>query len=151
MRIVTGTMDCFIGMRMWWLAISVRSSAEMLLEQRMLGYNATSKPLHIFCSYFAHYNEGAHAERGYCGCFSTCAWPSSEGCYSTCSTHQTHEIEDLWSEPEPELDSSESFGVELEVELSLAGQPRPGPRYCHCMRGPLYPDIDACGIWPDVF
>merc|ERR1719429_689918 len=105
----------------------------------------------VGATYFSHYNEGAHGERGYCGCFSSCAWPSSEGCYSSCSTHQTHEISDLFSEPEPELDSSESFGGELDVELSDAGQPRPGPHYCHCMRGPLHPDIDDCGIWPDVF
>merc|ERR1711988_1098943 len=26
--------------------------------------------------YFSSYNEGHHAEHGYCGCFSPCAWPS---------------------------------------------------------------------------
>ena len=30
------------------------------------------------CRFFSHYNEGHHAEHGYCACFSTCAWPSSE-------------------------------------------------------------------------
>ena len=50
-----------------------------------------------------------------------------------------------------DLDSGETFGGELEAELSPNGQPRPGPRYCHCMRGPLTPDIEDCGIWPDLF
>ena len=102
--------------------------------------------------HFSHYNEGHQGEHGFCGCFSTCAWPTTEGCSVTCSSHQTHEIEDLFEEESSEdLDSSETFGVELDVELSRDGQPRPGPVYCHCMHGPLHPSIDECGIWPDVY
>ena len=102
--------------------------------------------------HFSHYNEGHHGEHGFCGCFSTCAWPTTEGCSVTCSSHQTHEIEDLFEEESSEdLDSSETFGVELDAELSRDGQPRPGPVYCHCMHGPLHPSIDECGIWPDVY
>ena len=99
--------------------------------------------------YFSHYNEGAHAEHGFCGCFTQCAWPTSEGCHETCSSHQTHEAGELYTEKEAEdLESAETFGGELEAEPSLNGQPRPGPRYCHCMHGPLQPDVDGCNIWP---
>ena len=58
---------------------------------------------------------------------------------------------DASKEVTSDLDSGETFGGELEAELSPNGQPRPGPRYCHCMRGPLSPDIEDCGIWPDLF
>ena len=47
---------------------------------------------------FSHYNEGHHAEHGFCGCFSSCAWPTSEGCNTSCATHQTHESGELFSE-----------------------------------------------------
>jgi len=102
--------------------------------------------------YFSHYNEGAHGEHGFCGCFSACAWPTSDGCRTTCSTHETWEADDLFEESSEENeDSSETFGLEQEVELNRENQPRPGPHYCHCMHGPLHPDIDDCGIWPDLF
>ena len=76
-----------------------------------------------------------------------------QGCHTSCATHQTHEISELFSEEEldPELDSGETFGGELDSVNSPNGQPRPGPRYCHCMHGPLSPDIDDCGIWPDIY
>ena len=76
-----------------------------------------------------------------------------QGCHTSCATHQTHEISELFSEEEldQELDSGETFGGELDSVNSPNGQPRPGPRYCHCMRGPLSPDIEDCGIWPDLF
>ena len=103
--------------------------------------------------YFSHYNEGHNGEHGFCGCFDTCAWPTSEGCASRCGTHEVFFQEDLFSEEEDtrELDSGETFGGEVEVILSDSPQPRPGPHYCHCMHGPLHPDIDSCGIWPDLF
>lgn len=44
------------------------------------------------------------------------------------------------------LDSSETFGGEVGVEVTNG--PRPGPHYCHCMRGPLEPDADNCDLWP---
>merc|ERR1719391_322960 len=102
--------------------------------------------------YFSHYNEGAHGEHGFCGCFSTCAWPTHAGCRSSCSTHETWEADDLFEESsEIDEDSSETFGLEQEVELNRENQPRPGPHYCHCMHGPLHPSIEDCGIWPDIF
>ena len=58
---------------------------------------------------------------------------------------------DASKEVTSDLDSGETSGGELEAELSPNGQPRPGPRYCHCMHGPLSPDIDDCGIWPDIY
>ena len=102
--------------------------------------------------YFSHYNEGHEGEHGFCGCFQTCAWPSSDGCASRCGTHEVFLPEDLFSEEDTsDLDSGETFGGEQEVLLSDSPQPRPGPHYCHCMHGPLQPDIDSCGIWPDLF
>ena len=50
------------------------------------------------CRQFSHYNEGHHAEHGFCGCFSSCAWPSSEGCHASCATHQTHDTGEIFSE-----------------------------------------------------
>ena len=44
------------------------------------------------------------------------------------------------------LESSEIFGGEDGVEVTNG--PRPGPHYCHCMRGPLEPDADNCDLWP---
>ena len=103
-------------------------------------------------SFFSHYNEGHNGEHGFCGCFQTCAWPSSEGCARKCGTHEVFFPEDIFTEETEELlDSGETFGAEQEVELAESGQPRPGPHYCHCMHGPLSPDIDTCGIWPDLF
>jgi len=98
-------------------------------------------------NYFTHYNEGREAEHGWCGCFSQCAWPGTYDCRTTCSTHETFDEDDIqedvatWSE---DLDSAETFGVEVDVEWEP--QPRPGG-VCHCMRGPLNPDVDACDIW----
>merc|ERR1711936_456752 len=100
--------------------------------------------------FFSHYNEGREAEHGFCGCFSTCAWPSSEGCYDRCATHEVFSEED-WIEDKANYDdltSSETFGGELDVEEFALNEPRPGPRYCHCMRGPLQPDVDGCDLWP---
>merc|ERR1712142_859373 len=48
--------------------------------------------------YFSHYNEGAHGEHGFCGCFSSCAWPTSDGCATSCGTHEIWEAEDLFEE-----------------------------------------------------
>jgi len=94
---------------------------------------------------FSHYNEGHHAEHGFCGCFSQC-WPTSAGCHDKCATHEVFSAEELVDgdedEDEEELDSSEVFGGEVDVEREK--QPRPGPRYCHCMHGPMTPDADSC-------
>jgi len=96
---------------------------------------------------FSHYNEGHHAEHGFCGCFSQC-WPSSAGCHDKCATHEVFSEEELEDgaddedEDEEELDSSEVFGGEVDVEREK--EPRPGPRYCHCMHGPMTPDADSC-------
>lgn len=98
--------------------------------------------------FFSHYNEGREAEHGYCGCFSSCAWPSSDGCSDRCSTHEVFSEED-WDVEETDnlaLESSETFGGEIGVDVT--NEPRPGPRYCHCMRGPLEPDADNCDLWP---
>ena len=124
----------------------------MLLELSKIGFTMEFiLCLFPFSRHFSHYNEGHQGEHGFCGCFSTCAWPTSTGCKTTCSSHQTHEIGDLFEEESSEdLDSSETFGVELDVELNRENEPRPGPIYCHCMHGPLHPTIDECGIWPDV-
>jgi len=98
--------------------------------------------------FFSHYNEGREAEHGYCGCFSSCAWPSSDGCSDRCSTHEVFSQEDVEVNEDygTALDSSETFGEEVGVEVTNA--PRPGPHYCHCMRGPLEPDADNCDLWP---
>ena len=80
------------------------------------------------CSFFSHYNEGHNGEHGFCGCFQTCAWPSSEGCARKCGTHEVFFPEDIFTEETEELlDSGETFGAEQEVELAESGQPRPGP------------------------
>merc|ERR1719402_1397643 len=103
--------------------------------------------------FFSHYNEGHEGEHGWCGCFSTC-WPSTDGCSIFCSSHEgpnTHEevssedmeIDGSYREP---LDSSETFGGEVDIEVPM--EPRPGPHYCHCMHGPLEPDVDSCDLWP---
>jgi len=101
--------------------------------------------------YFSHYNEGREAEHGVCGCFSSCSWPTSDGCSQTCASRETHDEasgEDLLigESNEVDLDSSETFGGEVDVEI--AKEPRPGPHYCHCMHGPLHPDVDSCDLWP---
>jgi len=100
--------------------------------------------------HFSHYNEGHHAEKGFCGCFSSCSWPSSAYCHNVCGTHEVFSEEDVYnieaSTEELELDSSEMFGGEVGVPPSP--EPRPGPRWCHCMRGPLTPDADSCDLWP---
>merc|ERR1711962_1069858 len=97
--------------------------------------------------YFSHYNEGHHAKHGFCGCFSTCAWPSTAKCHDSCDTHEvfSEEFLDRGADTEPELDSSELFGGE--VDVTLQEQP-PGPRWCHCVRGPLVPDVNICDLWP---
>jgi len=96
---------------------------------------------------FSHYNEGHHAEHGFCGCFSQC-WPVTAGCHDKCATHEVVSYEavsgeDLGDEEDEEdLESSETFGGEVDVEREK--EPRPGPRYCHCMHGPMTPDADSC-------
>lgn len=98
-------------------------------------------------NYFSHYNEGHEAEHGYCGCFSSCAWPVQGSCHETCATHEVFsEEEGDPGEMSAALESSETFGGELDVVR--APEPRPGPRWCHCMRGPLTPDVDTCDLWP---
>jgi len=99
--------------------------------------------------YFSHYNEGREAEHGVCGCFSSCSWPTSDGCSQTCASRETYDEasgEDLLIRESDDLDSSETFGGEVDVEI--AKEPRPGPHYCHCMHGPLHPDVDSCDLWP---
>ena len=39
------------------------------------------------------------------------------------------------------------FGSKVSVEVEVWDGP-PGPRWCHCMRGPLTPDADSCDLWP---
>merc|ERR1712079_307488 len=89
------------------------------------------------------------AEHGYCGCFSSCAWPSTSQCHDKCATHETHSYEDEMEETVDlaELESAEIFGGEVSVEVEVWDGP-PGPRWCHCMRGPLSPDADSCDLWP---
>jgi len=98
--------------------------------------------------YFSSYNEGAHAEHGYCGCFSSCAWPSTSQCHDRCATHETHSYEDEMEEKVDlaAMESAEIFGGEVSVEVEVWDGP-PGPRWCHCMRGPLTPDADSCDLW----
>merc|ERR1719187_72280 len=75
---------------------------------------------------FSHYNEGRHAEKGFCGCFSTCAWPSSAYCHDLCSTHEVfseEEEEDRQARQGEELGSEELFGGEVGVPPSP--EPRP--------------------------
>ena len=75
--------------------------------------------------------------------------------------HQVFYDEDLPVEEDEELESGEMFGGEvmipveallsvalLQVGVDVSPQPRPGPRYCHCLRGPLHPDVDTCNLWP---
>merc|ERR1712198_387006 len=99
--------------------------------------------------YLSSYNEGHHAEHGYCGCFSSCAWPSTSQCHNKCATHETHSYEDEMEETVnlADLESAEIFGGEVSVEVEVWDGP-PGPRWCHCMRGPLTPDADSCDLWP---
>merc|ERR1711862_314216 len=98
---------------------------------------------------FSHYNEGHEAERGFCGCFSTCAWPSTYNCHDRCATHEvfSEEESDQIGDKTEELNSAELFGGEVDVDPKEDSRP-PGPRWCHCMRGPLQPDVDACDLWP---
>ena len=49
-----------------------------------------------------------------------------------------------------EDDNRASFDIhfgQLSVEVEVWDGP-PGPRWCHCMRGPLTPDADSCDLWP---
>jgi len=96
--------------------------------------------------FFTHYNEGPEADWGWCGCFSQCYWPESYDCRSQCHSREVFDIGDIQDEVEPsgDLDSSETFGVEVDVHWEH--QPRPGG-VCHCMWGPLHPDVDSCDIW----
>ena len=41
------------------------------------------------------------------------------------------------------------FVSKVSVEVEVWDGP-PGPRWCHCMRGPLSPDADSCDLWPWV-
>jgi len=103
--------------------------------------------------FFSHYNEGHHAEHGFCGCFSTCAWPTTHDCHDRCDTHETFSIESFEEEDviKEDLDSSETFGVEVGVEIEAerwSDGKSAGHRRCHCLRGPLDPDVDSCDLWP---
>merc|ERR1711890_47455 len=97
--------------------------------------------------YFSHYNEGHHADHGFCGCFSTCAWPSTSKCHDSCDTHEVFSEELLGEglDAGSELDSSELFGGEVDIPPK---EFRHEPRWCHCIRGPLVPDVDTCDLWP---
>ena len=39
------------------------------------------------------------------------------------------------------------LNLKVSVEVEVWDGP-PGPRWCHCMRGPLTPDADSCDLWP---
>jgi len=95
-------------------------------------------------TYFTHWNEGPEADWGWCGCFSKCYYPERYDCRNRCSTHEVFDEGDITEEDVGELDSGENLGVEVGVEFEP--QPRPGG-VCHCMRGPLQPDVDSCDIW----
>ena len=63
---------------------------------------------------------------------------------------------DLWRRGEDDDDDynedengdvDNEFGSKVSVEVETWDGP-PGPRWCHCMRGPLTPDADSCDLWP---
>jgi len=64
------------------------------------------------------------------------------------TTHEEVSEEDLQvaESDADDMDSSETFGGEVGIEIPK--EPRPGPHYCHCMHGPLFPDVDSCDLWP---
>jgi len=105
------------------------------------------------CTYFTHYNEGHEGEHGHCYLFTKCAWPEEGRCHNSCQTHEVFDTEeendndnDMAMTMEEDLDSAEKFGGE--VDVVPPPPPPPGHRWCHCMRGPKYPDVDACDLWP---
>jgi len=103
------------------------------------------------CTYFTHYNEGHEGEHGHCYLFTKCAWPEEGRCHNSCQTHEVFDTEeefdnDMAMRMEEDFDSAEKFGGE--VDVVPPPPPPPGHRWCHCMRGPKYPDVDACDLWP---
>merc|ERR1712133_237622 len=88
---------------------------------------------------FSYYREGLIIEHGSCGCFHECWIPLTHYCQDYCHNQEVFSEEFL--DTELELDSSELFGGEEEI-------PPPTLRWCHCVRGPLYPDVDSCDLWP---
>jgi len=98
-------------------------------------------------NYFTHYNEGPEADHGWCGCFSQCYWPEVYDCRSSCHSHETWEAGDI-SEVDALLEAGDTDSAESGLEEDVAWEPQPRPGgVCHCMWGPLQPDVDSCDIW----
>ena len=53
----------------------------------------------------------------------------------------------LFRIPCDSVECEDDFGSKVSVEVEVWDGP-PGPRWCHCMRGPLTPDADSCDLWP---
>ena len=53
----------------------------------------------------------------------------------------------MWAIINLQNDSNGVFKSKVSVEVEVWDGP-PGPRWCHCMRGPLSPDADSCDLWP---
>jgi len=98
-----------------------------------------------FAKYFSQYNHGLFAEHGFCGCFSICLPSSIAKCHNSCHLKEvfSEEFTVKGLESKPEVDSSELFGGEVDVH-----PPPPVPRMCHCIRGPMVPDVDICDLKP---
>ena len=56
-------------------------------------------------------------------------------------------IMNMWMTIDNRGDFDNDFGSKVSVEVEVWDGP-PGPRWCHCMRGPLTPDADSCDLWP---
>ena len=56
-------------------------------------------------------------------------------------------IMNMWMTIDNRGDFDNDFGCKVSVEVEVWDGP-PGPRWCHCMRGPLTPDADSCDLWP---
>ena len=98
--------------------VRIPVSASLQEHQRSQVSQDTHRAVDPLPRFFSSYQEGHQGEHGYCGCFSSCGWPSDQTdmgtCHTTCSTHEVFSQEEgVEEEQERGLESEEFSGGEV--------------------------------------
>ena len=84
--------------------------------------------------FFSHYNHGDNGHKGECGCFSTCSWPGRFDCEKQCDDDDLNR------------DSNDCHCMRYRV--SKIGQKIKWFWNDVYFRGPMYPNVDDCELFP---
>jgi len=94
---------------------------------------------HPECTYFSHYLEEGGEHWGHCFLHYNCDSLADKDC-------------EMLARPgcPPLAPALLSFFDQFEEDHNVDKDPRPGGKHCHCIAGPVYPDMDDCSS-PEFF